>query len=63
MSDDADSFSGRCPTCGQQYLAEQIERLTKERDDWAAKWHRVRAELAELKYPGMKWEIKTQGKL
>lgn len=39
----------------------EVELLTHERDDWAQKWHRVRAELAELKYPGMKGVIKTTG--
>ena len=34
--------------------ADAIEALVKERDEWARKWHAVRAELAELKYPGMK---------
>jgi len=29
MSDDPDSFSGRCPTCGQEYLADEILRLRK----------------------------------
>lgn len=29
-----------------------------QRDEWAAKWHRVRAELAELKWPGMKGIIR-----
>lgn len=38
--------------------ADRIERLTQERDEWAAKWHRIRAELAELKYPGMKGVIR-----
>ena len=42
-------------------LCAEVERLTRERDDWAQKWHRVRAELAELKYPGMKGVIKTTG--
>jgi hypothetical protein len=37
--------------------ADLIERLTGERDEWASKWHKVRAELAELKYPGMKGVI------
>ncbi len=38
--------------------AETIQRLTAERNEWAAKWHKVRAELAELKYPGMKGIIR-----
>lgn len=38
--------------------ADKIERLTQERDTWASKWHRIRAELAELKYPGMKGVVR-----
>jgi hypothetical protein len=41
-------------------LRAEIERLTVERDEWASKWHKVRAELAELKYPGMKGIIRTR---
>jgi len=32
---------------------DEIERLTRERDEWAAKWHAMRKLYAELKYPGM----------
>ncbi len=42
-------------------LLAEIDRLNRERDAWAAKWHRVRAELAELKYPGMKGVIRPLG--
>lgn len=44
--------------CRYQDVADEIERLTQERDEWASKWHRIRAELAELKYPGMKGVIR-----
>jgi hypothetical protein len=43
------------------HQVQEIDRLTQERDEWAAKWHRVRAELAELKYPGMKGIIRPMG--
>lgn len=36
-------------------------RIEAERDEWAAKWHKVRAELAELKYPGMKGVVRPMG--
>lgn len=39
-------------------LQARVRELTSERDAWAQKWHAVRAELAELKYPGMKGIIK-----
>ena len=39
-------------------LRGEVGRLTKERDEWASKWHTVRGELAELKYPGMKGIIR-----
>lgn len=51
--------SDQClPPCyeawGRDELEAEIHRLTRERDEWARKWHSIRAELAELKYPGMK---------
>ena len=52
------AFPGRDEKLGRQsaywLAADEIERRTPERDDWAAKGHKARAELAELKYPGMK---------
>ena len=38
----------------------EIERLTKERDEWAAKWHAMRMRYAELKFPGMTKEIRAK---
>lgn len=35
-------------------LRAELATCRRERDEWARKWHAVRAELAELKYPGMK---------
>ena len=35
--------------------------LVRERDDWARKWHAIRAELAELKFPGMRGIIRAKG--
>lgn len=34
-------------------LKAQVAQLTKERDEWARKWHAMRKQYAELKYPGM----------
>ena len=47
------SFDNKCPTC-------EVERLTLERDEWARKWHRIRGELAEIKWPGMKGVIRPK---
>lgn len=35
----------------------EIERIKADRDEWARKWHKMRKELAELKYPGMNAEV------
>ena len=40
-------------------VADMIEQLTFERDAWADKWHKIRAELAEFKFPGMKGIIRS----
>jgi hypothetical protein len=34
-------------------LEKRVEQLTRERDEWAAKWHAMRKQYAELRYPGM----------
>ena len=41
-------------------LRAEVERLTRERDEWARKWHRIRGELAEIKWPGMKGVIRPK---
>ena len=41
-------------------LCAEVERLTRERDEWARKWHRIRGELAEIKWPGMKGVIRPK---
>ena len=41
-------------------LRAEVERLTKERDEWAAKWHAMRMRYAELKFPGMTKEIRAK---
>ncbi len=35
--------------------------LASDRDEWARKWYAIRAELAELKFPGMKGIIRAKG--
>lgn len=35
--------------------------LVSERDEWARKWHKMRRELAEMKYPGMNAEVHALG--
>ena len=45
------SFDNKCPEC-------KCDQLKRERDEWAEKWHRIRLEYAELKYPGMKGVIR-----
>ena len=37
----------------------ECERLTKDRDEWAAKWREARKQLAELKFPGMTGTVKA----
>ena len=37
----------------------ECERLTKDRDEWAAKWRETRKQLAELKFPGMTGVVKA----
>jgi hypothetical protein len=44
----------------EREAAAEIERLTRERDEWARKWHRIRGELAEIKWPGMKGVIRPK---
>lgn len=39
-------------------LKAQVDKLTKERDEWARKWHAMRRQYAELRYPGMTGVIK-----
>lgn len=41
-----------------EVLLDEIERLTRERDEWCEKWQRMRTMYAELKYPGMKGIVK-----
>ena len=41
-------------------LRAEVERLTRERGEWARKWHRIRGELAEIKWPGMKGVIRPK---
>jgi hypothetical protein len=45
----------------QAALKAENERLERERNEWATKWLALRAELAEIKYPGMKGVIKALG--
>lgn len=58
---DNQSFTGTCPTCGQQYLGAEVERLT----GWRAKWmetakaleaenERLRSALRLIAMPGDK---------
>ena len=44
----------------EREAAAEIERLTRERGEWARKWHRIRGELAEIKWPGMKGVIRPK---
>ena len=37
----------------------ECERLTKDRDEWAAKWRETHKQLAELKFPGMTGVVKA----
>ena len=41
-------------------LCAEVERLAQERGEWARKWHRIRGELAEIKWPGMKGVIRPK---
>lgn len=34
-------------------LEQQVVQLTRERDEWAAKWQRMRRKYAELRWPGL----------
>ena len=37
----------------------ECERLTRDRNEWAAKWRETRKQLAELKFPGMTGTVKA----
>ena len=37
----------------------ECERLTRDRNEWAAKWRETRKQLAELKFPGMTGIVKA----
>jgi hypothetical protein len=50
----------------QEALAETmgcaaIERLTRERDEWAAKWQAERKKYAELRWPGLTGKVRALG--
>ena len=34
-------------------LEQQVVQLTRERDEWAAKWQRMSRKYAELRWPGL----------
>lgn len=34
-------------------LEQQVVQLTRERDEWAAKWQRMNRKYAELRWPGL----------
>ena len=36
-----------------------VERLTRERDEWAAKWQAVRKQYAELRWPGLNGKVRA----
>ncbi len=38
--------------------ADALEAVTRERDDFAAKWHDMRAKYAALRWPGMTGGVK-----
>lgn len=38
-------------------LAAEVEALRAERDEWAAKWHAMRRQYADLRWPGMTNEV------
>lgn len=40
-------------------LRANLDALIVQRDEWARKWHAVRAELAELKHPDMNGIVKS----
>ena len=40
--------------------ADETVRLRAERDQWAAKWHAMRRQYAELRWPGMNKAIHVQ---
>lgn len=42
-------------------LHSEIDRLTKERDEWAAKWQAERRKYAELRWPGLNGEVRALG--
>lgn len=36
-----------------------VERLTRERDEWAAKWQDMRRQYAQLRWPGLTGVVKA----
>ena len=54
LAEDLHSLSGTNKyATAMSEAADEIEHLRQERDEWAAKWHTMRRELANLKYPAI----------
>lgn len=44
---------GPCTNNRLAELEQQVVQLTRERDEWAAKWQRMSRKYAELRWPGL----------